>query len=219
MKKRAFRRKRYNRKRPFYRNRKFRRSVPRFRRPGNVYNFKRTVELENFPVAAGQSFSSKGYYFKFSDIPSMSEFTNLFDSFRILAVKITFYPPYNIAWLPASANAPIGEFYSIIDYNDAVSPSSTSDMNQYQTLHRTWANRPHRRYLKPKLLQTGLVNGDTTFSALTTVNGKPWLDMYSSQTARYYGVKIAWASSVGSDVKAFDVRVTATYYFQGRYVK
>ena len=59
MKKRAFRRKRYNRKRPFYRNRKFRRSVPRFRRPGNVYNFKRTVELENFPVAAGQSFLLK----------------------------------------------------------------------------------------------------------------------------------------------------------------
>jgi len=96
------------RKRPIIRKR----FVSRMRRVPKIYNFKRTCELPNVQTVAGITPTVFTYRFNLTQLSSYNEFTNLFDFYRIKGVKITFYPPANVA-ATGVTNMPIGEFYTI----------------------------------------------------------------------------------------------------------
>lgn len=215
MKKRAFRR-----KRPFRHRRIRRKKTPLYRRPrSKLYSFKRSCELSNLEVLAGSSAAFKNYIFSLDQLPNSSEYTNLFDRYRICGVKVTFYPPYNISYVAATSTAsPVMEFYSVVDYDSNASITSLDQMNQYDTLKRSYFNRPHVRYLKPRPNMKGLFNqqgGTTTGTAV--LSNKVWIDQ-ADHTVDYYGLYVAVASSQSSIVDHHYIRCTATFYFQCRNV-
>lgn len=219
---RTYRKRNTIRKRRPFRRYKRRTRIPRFRsNASRIYSFKRSCELDNFPINVGITPAVGSYYFSLSQLPQSSEFTALFDEYRIMAVRITFYPPTNTAWSVTGATSepqPIGEFYTAIDYDSIPTPTGTNDLLQYQTCKRTWFNRPHTRYFKPRASQYGLVDGAASNTGYTSLSHKTWLDM-ATPTARYYGLLVIWANSNSSTVRQQLIRVTATYYIQCRLVR
>lgn len=82
-KKRTYRRKKYSRRGRTATSKRF----------GTKYLFKRTVLLS--PLSAnGGSNSISALNFKLSDLPSYTDFTNMFQKYKISAVKIMLYPKY-----------------------------------------------------------------------------------------------------------------------------
>lgn len=214
-------------RRPIYRRRRFFRR--RFRRPRRVprpmrarpcrgYNFKRTCELANIQTTAQVTPTVFAYQFKLSDLPNITEFTSLFDQYRIRAVKLTFYPPSNTAWTSNVTSMPIGEFYTVLDFDDAGAPTDVNYLNQYQTLKRTYFNRPHSRYFYPRAAQSGMYSTGGVTTGYRSVPNKEWFDC-GYPDILYYGLKGAYVIQNSNQVLAETIRVTATYYFQVRMVR
>lgn len=216
-----YRRRVVKRRRPVIRRRRYRRrtGLKRSILP-KVYGFKRTCELDNFVIAASAAGSTKTYNFYLSQLPSYTEFTTLFDQYRIMAVKVTFYPPFNVAFNTASNVAePVGEFYSVVDYDGGNTSTVTlATMTQYQNLRRTYFNKPHTRYFKPRAYQYGVMDGASSFGGYTTMSHKSWFDV-ASPSIRYYGLYVGWDQSQVDLTRQTTIRVTATYYLQFKQVR
>ena len=137
------RRKVYRRKRRAFRRRRYRKRIPRSLGPTRIYNWKQTVDLADIQTSAGVSPALFTNQFTLSSLPSFTEFQALFDQFRIKRIKIMYLPPNSIAWTGSTSSQPIGEFYTVLDFDDATTPGSLNDLLQYQTLKRTYFNKPH----------------------------------------------------------------------------
>lgn len=187
----------------------------RFRRLQNrIHNYKCCCELDNFAITAGTGVSTKGYNFSLNQLPNSAEYSTLYDQYRILGIKVTFYPAITQSFLTATigAQAP-GEFYSVIDHDTSNPPASIGAYLQYDTLRRSFFNRPHSRYFRPQCLVKAVMNSDTTATAATNLNRKSWIDM-GSMDAKYFGLLVAYSVSDSTTVYAQLIRATATFYFQ-----
>lgn len=179
-----------------------------------VYNFKCSCELANFAITKGTSFSSKAYNFTLTNLPTNAEYAALFDQYRIRAVKVTFYPCITTAIIGSTlVTQPVGEFYSIVDYDSSDAPSSVNAFLQYNTLKRTFFSRPHTRYFRPSPVVRGVVDGDQTYASFASLNRYTWIDM-ANRDVRYFGLSVGYSISESSLVEAQLIRCTATYYLQ-----
>ena len=121
------------------------------------------------------------FNFSLNDLPNATEFTSLFDMYKIKAVKVKLIPQLSESISAAGINNVFysQRMFSAIDYNDATAPSSIDDIRQYQTCKVTSQLRPHTRIIyKPKIL-------DSSSYSLS-----PWIST-SSPSVDYYGLKIA----------------------------
>jgi hypothetical protein len=208
------------RRRPVIRRRRPAISRPIRRRQVKLYNFKRTCELTNIATTPSVSPCIFTYQFKFSDLPNTTDFSGLFDQYRIKGVKITFYPVSNVAYSTSASAAPmpIGEFYTVLDFDDAGTPANLNELLQYGTLRRSYFNRPHKRYLKPLATQSGVYQAGGVTTGYRSLPSSTWFDMANIDVL-YYGIKGAYSISDSSLMIKETIRVTATYYFQLRMVR
>lgn len=151
----------------------------------NLYRFTRWTESSNIVVDSTGDLSV-AYTFKLSDLPNYSEFTGLYDQYRIKAVR------YQILWqqqelLPSTTASYIGTVLHAIDLDDATSPASANEMYQYKYLKIGKSIGMTKRYLKPRTLTTMYNNGVT--SAYSLQNRKAWLDA-AYPDIQHFGLKL-----------------------------
>lgn len=239
------RRRRTTRRRRTLRPRR-RRTVRRVKR--NPYNssalhmYKRYTCVTNmtlFPVAAsvGSLTKTNGYiiptttaatatpaYYSFAvafclaDIPSYSEFTNLYDHYRINGVALRFTPVFTD--VPQSSTAATSNtgamMHMIYDFDDLTVPgtneAAVDTLREYPT-YKTYnlaSNRTFKKYIRPKL-QT-VVYGSGAFGVRTEVKGRPWIDA-NDVNANYFGLKgIIELYQLNANISYFPIKVEATYY-------
>ena len=119
-----------------------------------IYYYSRYARAETVDVGS-LSDAFYGFAFQLNRVINYTEFTNLYDMYKINAIKITFMPQQtsNVS-LSDFNNANAGKrFFSAIDRNDANVPSSTDELREYKSAKATSILRPHKRYIvKPKIL-------------------------------------------------------------------
>ena len=122
-----------------------------------------------------------------SSLPAYSDFTNLFDQYRILKVKIDFMPNLTgntAGGLPGLYNV----FNMAIDHTDTTSPTQSSDILQYDE-HRTL--QPY----KPFSITYKPAPAAAYFNTNVTTGYGPragaWIDG-SSPAIVHYGLKYSW---------------------------
>lgn len=228
-------RKTYSRRLPLRqrrrRGRRPRRHPIRMRRGlglGKVFNFKRTVDLTDLSLNLNTSFSPFGYTFTLDNLPNVSEFTNLFNEIRLMGVAMTFYPAFDISGLSTTTAAAsfmtLPEIYTVFDPCDGSAPNSIAVLNQYGNLKRRYFKRPVKRFIKPTRLQPISISSDETATTVTKVpiSRKIWMRaaIANSITVQHFGLRGAVVNSnVTTISKPYNVRVTATYYFQCRQLR
>jgi len=211
----------YKRKRTASRNysrkrrRIFRRPlrVPRGVRAGKTHMFKRVCELEPISItntnSTGSLFNQPilwSHSFRFNQLPNFSEFTALFDQYRINKLKILIVPnitgldgvnmPYggeytqpdtdtvvrNVVWPKGLFN-----IHSVIDYDDTNMTNYTiAQLMQYSTYKMTRGNRMHTRYWTPAI-STGVYDGGVN-AAPGGHEFRKWIDL-SETDVPHFGVK------------------------------
>lgn len=206
-KKRVFRKRRVvRRRRQFARKRR----IPRNR--SQIYNFKQHVELTNVSVTAGTT-AFFVYTFAFSNISNnQGAFNALYDNYRILAVKVTFYPQFNTI-IPTTSTT-MTEIYLVFDPDSNTAPTNVTELNAYPRLKRRYFNKPCSIYCKPfPAFSSTAIVGATGTSTTGLVPRKTWLNMAQTDIS-YHAVLGCITSSQTSQINAQLVRVSATYYFQ-----
>lgn len=192
--------------------------VPPSRR---VYKFIRTsqgvYDSVSSAVILNMNASSAGttYYsfmFRLSDIPNYTEFTNLYDQYRITGVSVKFFPQQDSANTGIS-NATTAIIHTAADYNDATAITTEQDILQYQTLRTHRFDTIFHYYLKPRVATAIYNNVATTGYAQS---GHPWIDV-SSPSAPFYGLKVVVPTVSASSLSGW--RLYATFYIECRDVR
>lgn len=208
--KRPYRRRRIVRK---YRPRRRRQRIMRFN--PRIHNFKETIEFNNIATATTSQYTYFGLSVNASMASNMSSLSSLFDSYRIMGIKFSFYPQYNVSYTQGVTVAgEIPMIYTAVDYDSDTAPTTLSVVEQYATCRRQFFNRPHSRYFKPKPTAYAAVTTSSSGYGTYNLSRSTWMDM-GNLNVKYFGIIGCIVFTNSSALPpATQVRVTATLYYQ-----
>lgn len=179
------------------------------RRP-DVYHFKRKVFLKDYAIVSTTDFRGS-IQFALVDLPSATDFTNLYDQYRFNKVVVKLIPKFTEVGYNAgsSNNANCQQIHSVLDFDDNSAPTSINQLCEYQSHKMTRGNQMHTRILVPKVQSTVLVGG-AGVTASAAPRSKQWLDCDQNSIA-HRGVKlIIPASATAGTTVSYDAELT--YY-------
>lgn len=217
---RSYTKRRTYRKRPSA-NRSYRRKfTQRSRAVGHpkdkVHYFKRKVVLDPISVLTPGNVISGSYAFRLSDLPAPTDFSSLYDQYKIKGVKIYFIPVSNVVvGITGGVSGHPGTYFSnrlftAIDYNDGTAPTSVDQMREYQNSKWTPYNRIHKRWIRPAV--SAVPSSGETLQ--WPGKSQPWVPT-TNNAVYYFGLKYAMDSVTGiTPPSTGDLlyQVEATYY-------
>jgi len=139
------------------------------------------------------NFFSLTFGFTLADLPSYTQFTSLYERYRLDGVDIVLTPFYTVADAPVAAGngSASGMFHTIFDYNDygAISASGSALTSMRgRTTYRTGnitTPQPQRWHIKPRVAIGAY--GGVGFAAYANMPA-PWADTVSTDL-EHYGMK------------------------------
>lgn len=170
-----------------------------------ITNIKRKCSKLDLAISNSQQIT---FNFQLNDLPNPSDFTNLFDFYRICAVKLHFIPQANSNDTGALDVLSIPVIHYIADYDDNIGFANESQALEKEGVKTRRLDKPFTYYIVPRVSNEIYNNGITTAYALN--KSKQWIDSNSSSVA-HFGLK-GWITTAN----AFTLRlkVYATYYLQ-----
>lgn len=213
-----------------YRSRKARRTMRKPRMSKAVVNsslvsIKRRYFVGNWQPTVSAGWNSTNYSFRLNNIPSYTEFTALFEQYKINAVKLTFIPEFmgqldqNNAFISAAnpgSYVATPRVYTLID-KDGDPQISTENAMLENGAVRLITN-PHKAfsiYVKKPCAQFEVATS-LGFSGAAP-KPSPWLDC-DNYGVNHFGVGLG-AYVTGSITSLITYRVVATYYMQFKIAK
>lgn len=181
-----------------------------------VQYFKRSVYYSAWTANSTTTDIFVNYYGVLNVLPNVSEFTSLYDQYRINGIKVTLIPRGNqsdIGTASGTVAQSVGVF-SVIDYDDISPLTSLNQALQYQNLKMTRSHQIHSRYFKPRILNSVLANAGTGAVA-NAGSTRGWLDVNSGDVP-HMGVKFVLQQSPNS-TQTFDVKID--YYLAFKNVR
>jgi len=131
-------------------------------------------------ITTGSSAENAGsLYFQLSNVVDNASWRSCFDAYRIVRVYVEFVP----FGITASANATLGQFVSVIDYDDAT-PVTSDTLLQYDTAMMVQSGLYHERRLVPRTAKALYSGTFTSYGQDTT----PWIDT-DSPSVQHFGIK------------------------------
>jgi len=162
-------------------------------------------------IPAGAPETGRSFVFRLSDLLQATEFTRLFDSYRINGVKVTMAPLTNSA---LTVN-PSYKIMTAIDLDDDQTPTVSSMLQRSNVQIKTvtsGGNNPQvfSKFLRPRFLTQLYETGTST--GYGQGPRKQWLDT-ADATIPHYCLKVVWDTD---PVLNFDVmwQFYFTYYIE-----
>lgn len=168
-------------------------------------------------LLAGVAINVNGAYTTSANLPSITDFTNLFDQYMIDKVDLTFYYSNNTSGVSTPAySMPI--FWIAEDYNSSeASPLTT--IQQYSNVKAHYLGEsggaPIRLTIRPKAsLQANTSGG--TYTGNVVAPGPTWINC-DGTAVPHFGVKLAWDTSGRStNIDVGNINITAKYHLKFR---
>lgn len=144
-----------------------------------VYKFSRTINERYDFSTDGINPTLVAFVFTLDQLPDYTDFTRLFDMYKIQKIEIQWNPEYTELTDAALVSNAVNVYVnSVVDLTDASAPSSVDELLQSQQLQQTSVTKVHSRKWQPTFLMGGLVPCSC------------WLPT-SSPSERHYCVKVA----------------------------
>lgn len=197
-------------------------------RSANIVQAKRTILYDSWlPNTASTNGFWRYLIFTLNDIPSVSDFVNMFDLYKIKAIRINFVPKYDSfggndttdTTAPGLTNNWGIQPHVIVDPNSTVSPSGVYGVLNYAgfaengnvTQHA--GNKPFSVYFRPRVM-------DTVGGVSATPRISPWIQT-SQITLNHRGVHV-YMTDFNFSGTAFSnqgYNMFVTYYLQFKNLK
>jgi len=185
-----------------------------------IHSFKRMVSLGTYTATATSVTDTpvaKAFSFQLTDLPNVTEYSSLFDQYKISGVQLRIVPKVAMTTQGSSTGTiqtvGYGQVVTAIDFDDAANPTAKDELLQYQNAKVTQASRLHTRFIKPRILDTVWVNSIS--SGYQSVR-PGWVDLANTNMP-HYGIKLwvdAPANSGGTTSSSVAYDVYAVYYFK-----
>lgn len=171
------------------------------------------------PAGIGTSYFSYAGCFNLNDVPNSSEFTALFDAYRINCVVFRIYPVATESATAGSAStsgpAQNGWIHSVIDYDDyaviTASDVGMDELRQYPSykVKNLASYRPIKRKIYPKLLMAGQSTGGFNMA----IQQRPkWIDQ-ANPSCLHYGFKfVIEILNTGNSASYHYFKIEPIYY-------
>lgn len=174
-----------------------------------VYGIKRIIGSSDIS-AVNAGLTVPTYQFKLADCPNVTEFSNLFDQYRFVMVRMIFRPRFNYSNLGGTNGA--SRFFSVIDYDDMTALAALNDARQYQSLKETRFDQDHVRCIVPRMAVAGYT---TTFTGFVNM-GPQWISI-ASNDVNHYGIKVVIETGTTGSLQTWAVELE--YYLEFRQTK
>jgi hypothetical protein len=143
-----------------------------------IVTFSRTINGIFDINCTGIAPSTGTFAFTLNQLPAYTDYTNLFQQYRILRVKINWKPEYTeLTDAAPISNAVNVNFNTALDPSDPTPPATVDNVTEYQTCLSTGITKQHSRSFKP---------------AIITANGMLCTECFIASNnpgERHYGVK------------------------------
>jgi hypothetical protein len=144
-----------------------------------VYTIQRSVDLGT--ITASVSVEVDGAYsFALSNLPDSASLTPDWDQYRILQVRLSFYPLF----LDTSATVNYPPIHTVIDYDDSTA-TAQAQLNEYSTLMISQSGTYFSRVINPMFAVAAYGGAFTQFAPK-----RGWVDV-ASPGVLHYGLKYA----------------------------
>lgn len=175
-----------------------------------IYYFKRFTGNFGSMTIDNINTTLVAFNFSLNDLPSYTDFTNLYDCYKINAIRMTFLPQQTESVSLGSINNPnaSARFFSVLDYNDSSALASVDAAREYQSCQFTPILQKHERYFKPKIMDSASVYNPVS----------PWISTTSPST-NYFGLKVAVEPMDSSTTTTMEYTVECVYYMSFKNVK
>jgi hypothetical protein len=179
------------------------------------------VVLDSIKIDSGVTHSENAFKFKLSDIASNAEFTSVWDKWRLIKVKMQFFPRISANLVPqenigAGASAYTPYLLTYVDTQDATAQPYTQ-LVQEQGVKTAYQYKPFTRWVYPRASLSAY--DGTTFTANSVAKADQWFDT-ANTSVEYYSLKWAtpdYGTSLGGKDHFWDV--VKTYYLEFQKVK
>lgn len=181
----------------------------------NVIKIKRTVEgwwtgASESNLVATTAGLGRGIYFYLAQLSNYTEFTALFDQYKITGIRVQLLPQQNVNQTTSGAIT-TPTIMTCIDYNSVNIPAQSSDVLEFQNSQVTTYDQKVDRYFRPKI---AVASYSGTFASYSSVD--TWVDT-NSPNVQYYGFR-AWIPPVNTTAIA-GWRIYVTYYLSFRMIQ
>jgi len=173
------------------------------KRYGSIVQGTTPVEYLNNP-ATDQSFR---FQFRLDAVTGYTDFTALYDMFKIRAVKVSFIPMANITTANESGFASL--IYSTYDFNAGSGTPTRDEIREYQYCKWSPYGKIHKRYFFPRVNET---------TGSTKVGPQNW-QITEVPSVAYHGllVNVANVPSIATDEPIYKIEVK--YYLSFKNTK
>lgn len=172
----------------------------------NSFITNRTV-LTDATLASTAGVTSVAYYWTLDQLPGYTEYTSLFDQYRIKKVDVLIQTKNPIG------SGPFG--YSPVrimgtpDFDDSTPASTESDIQQYQNLQVWRPNTDKKFTIIPRIAKAAYSGAFTSYSN----DPAGWLDV-ASPSVRHYGLKVLITADTGSGDDTCRFNVISRVYLE-----
>ncbi len=212
-------RRKYKRKRAFKRRRRYgnkKLKIPKSINTGYLYVKQKAIEDITVPIQTPGTLAVYLKTFQLSDLTQ--PWGNIFDQFRIVGCKTTFWATSN---LPGVSTNPLMLYTSIDLDGQGVLPATEQELLQRANVKQRQltfgGSNPqyHQHYVRPRTSKAIYSGG--VLSAYGLDQRKTWLDIRSANAAPHYGLIHGYVAPSGNG-SPIPIRIQTTYYLQFRKV-
>lgn len=179
--------------RAYARRMKRRRVTDRAFGPNRIFRFCRSDhEVATIIMNAVATSSSGAFEFKLNSLPGFTEFTSLFDKYRIVKVKALWMPritQQTVAGALTAATSTSPPIVTVIDQDDST-PGDFTVLQQYDNAKWHPGYEPFTVMIYPRVAQA--IFGGSVFTSYGNASAKQWVDV-ASPDVPYYSLK--WATA------------------------
>jgi hypothetical protein len=157
-------------------------------------------------------------YFTLGDLPQVSQFTAIYDQYRIRKIDVIFTPLLNVNTSQSAAvalTAPEMNMYYLIDYDDANVISPLTTLMEYETckVHNFYQGALSLSF-KPHV---ALAAYSGVFSSYANVQDQ-WLDT-GSIAIQHFGVKWGFPCPINTNYGTCPVALTCRYHVEFKNIR
>jgi len=178
------------------------------------YKFKRTfTHPVGEVISATTGFYTLDLTVKMDDLPGVSDFTGLFDQYKITGAKWTIMPLKNVSGDTVTAGPSLdkqlnlAQLITVIDKDDDTALGSLSAAQQYSSFKIDYLDGMKELFFVPR--PTLSAPGTAIYA---TPNTPQWIDMAGSSLKHFCGKAAVMCSNAGTDT-AYTFRAWCTLYF------
>lgn len=129
----------------------------RIKRGRKIHYFKRTFKVShsitnsNFQTIASNLTGPVYNEFKLTDVPNYTDFTNLYDTYKICAIKRKYIFNKNSSEAGNTGTYEMPTLLTVNDFNDDAALTSENEALEYASCKQTRMDRITKRYFKPTI--------------------------------------------------------------------